>query len=327
MESPGELNCLGCHSPTGGARDIKTPLAQSYRHDVHLTTRVHDEAESSISMQEHVECEDCHNPHALLATTSVPPGANGSLQGVKGVGAGGEMKETVSFQYEVCFKCHADKNFSSTVITRQVPSLNTRLEFSLDNPAYHPVMGPGKVTSVQSLRTDLGYSTSSVIYCTDCHNSDQSAKAGGTGPNGPHGSSYKYILIDNYDTGFYPMPYSDSNYALCYRCHSQAKLMATTSPFSAVDLALHQVHTVQKGVPCFICHDPHGSSLGNNATEENNAHLINFVTDFKIVATYNLSTKSCTSSCHSNNPRSYGEFASGAGRGLLKTRKPAQRPF
>lgn len=328
--APEEQNCLTCHSATGGAADIQSTLMQRSKHDVRATVGVHDAAESPLSFQKHVECEDCHNPHALQATPTVAPSANGSLTGVRGIALTGEAKDAVSYQYEVCFKCHAEKVFASTVITRQIPSLNTRLEFSLDNPAYHPVAGPGKVSVVQSLRSDLGLSASSVIYCTDCHGSDQSAKAGGSGPNGPHGSSYHYLLLNRYDTDFYPRAYSDANYALCYRCHYQTKLMAATSPFSvpANGLSLHDLHVVQQGVPCFICHDPHGSSVANGATDQHNAHLINFATNFGVVASYDASAspKTCTSSCHSFNPRSYGPGAP-AGRVVPRTKKPARRPF
>ena len=84
----------------------------------------------------------------------------------------------------------------------------------------------------------------------------------------------------------------------------------------------------QQGVPCFICHDPHGSSVANGATDQRNAHLVNFATNFGIVASYDstASPKNCTSNCHSSNPRSYGPGAP-AGRLIPRTKKPALRPF
>lgn len=329
---PEEQNCLPCHSATGGARDIQSLLARSSRHEVRDTVGVHDTAESSLSFQKHVECEDCHNPHALLGFGALPPAVNGRLNGVKGVALTGEVKSPAAYEYEICFKCHADKSFASSVIARQVPSLNTRLEFALDNPSYHPVGGPGNALTVPSLRSDLGYTASSVIYCTDCHGSDQSAKAGGSGANGPHGSSYRYLLLEKYDTDFYPLAYSAANYALCYRCHFQDKLLDATSPFTvpSTALPLHDLHVVQQGVPCFICHDPHGASKSHGATTQNNAHLINFVTNFGIVASYDSTgtPKSCSSNCHSSNPRSYGP-GSGAGRGVpsRKIKMPAGGPL
>ncbi|MBJ6751530.1 cytochrome c3 family protein [Geomonas anaerohicana] len=327
---PEEQNCLPCHSAAGGASDIQTVLGQVYRHRVADTVGVHDTAESPLNFQKHVECEDCHNPHALKQMASVPPMAAGSLQGVKGVALTGEVKEKADYQYEICFKCHAEKAFAGTSITRQINTQNTRFEFSLDNPSYHPVAGPGKAITVPSLRTDLGWSTSSVIYCSDCHGSDQSKKAGATGPNGPHGSSYKYLLLANYDTDFYPRPYSDANYALCFRCHYQNRLFDSTSPFQlpSTGVSLHSVHVVQQGVPCFVCHEPHGVSSVNGATDQNNAHLINFATNFGIVASYDATAipKNCTSNCHSSNPRSYGPGSS-APKLVPGVKKTALRPF
>ncbi|QXM10945.1 cytochrome c3 family protein [Geomonas subterranea] len=328
---PEEMNCLPCHSPSGGARDIQSLLALPSRHDVRDTTGVHDTAESVLGMQKHVECEDCHNPHAVQSLGAVAPAVNGALDKVRGVALGGEVKETALYEYEVCFKCHGDKNFSSTPIVRQLPSLNLRLKFALENPSYHPVEGPGKVSPVQSLRNDLGYTSSSVIYCTACHGSDQSVKAGGTGPNGPHGSNYPYLLLARYDTETYPRSYSDSSYALCFRCHAQERLFAATSPFSvpATGLPLHDLHVVQQGVPCFICHDPHGTSRAGGATDQKNSHLINFATNFQVVASYDGTSypRSCTSSCHSDNPRTYGPAAAPAGRLVPRIKRPALRPF
>ncbi|MBU5614522.1 cytochrome c3 family protein [Geomonas azotofigens] len=329
-EYPEEQVCFPCHSAGGVGADIQDVMALNYRHRVADTAGVHDEAENTLSFQKHAECEDCHNPHAPQYTGASAPVVVGALAGVKGISLAGEVKTKADYEYEICFKCHADKAFAGTSITRQVDTLNTRFEFSLDAPSFHPVEGPGKGGDVPSLRTDLGLSSSSVIYCSDCHGSDQSRKGGGTGPNGPHGSSYKHLLLRNYDTDFYPQSYSDANYALCFRCHYQQRLFDATSPFSvtATGLSLHNVHVVQQGVPCFICHDPHGVSRVNGGSEQHNAHLINFATNFGIVASYDSTAtpKNCTSNCHSSNPRSYGPGAP-AGRVLPRTKKPALRPF
>ncbi|QWV92408.1 cytochrome C [Geomonas oryzisoli] len=327
-ETPEEQNCAPCHSGTGSGKNVFSLLGGLSAHKVNETFGVHDDAENPLSAARHVECEDCHNPHAANGAAAVAPYVNGRLSQVRGVAMTGEVK-TATYEYEVCLKCHGDNNFSSTVITRQVATLNTRLEFSPGNPSFHPVMAQGRGDSVPSLRTDLGYSTSSVIYCSDCHGSDQSVKAGGSGPNGPHGSSFKYMLLQRYDTEFYPLSYSESNYALCYRCHNKDTLFTPTSPFyaPAKNLALHDVHVKQQGVGCFICHDPHGVSSGHGGTVQKNAHLINFVTNFGIVASYDSTAlpKSCTSSCHSGNPRTYGPGSSAAK--VLGTKRPALRSF
>lgn len=311
-ETPEEQNCLPCHS--GGAKSIQTLVTRPYAHLVTGYFGVHDTAESPFTAQKHVECEDCHNPHMAKISAATAPDINGTLKGVTGVSLLKEVKEA-EFEYEVCFKCHADNNFSSTTIKRKIHVLNTRFDFDLNNPSYHPVAGPGKGTDVPSLRTELvpPYTTSSIIYCTDCHGSDQSVKAGGTGANGPHGSGVKYMLLHAYETDRYPLlPYADSQYALCFRCHDQTRLFNATSPFRKVSTGtpLHDLHVRQQGVSCYICHDPHGIRGG---TDKGNAHLINFVdTTFIGAASYDSddttdgTPKSCTVSCHSANPRTYG---------------------
>jgi len=308
-ETPEEQNCLPCHSPSGGAKDVQTPLGFFYKHPVRDYFGVHDPTENPLNDQKHVECEDCHNPHMTQSFTAVAPNINGNLNGVTGIAITGEVK-VAQYEYEVCFKCHSDNNFSTTTIVRQINVLNTRFDFSLNNPSFHSVVTGNTNADGQSLRLNLGYSTSSLIYCTDCHGSDQSAKAGGTGANGPHGSAFRYLLLNQYITDTYPLAYSDGNYALCYRCHDQNMLFSATSPFIEVSkaLPLHDLHVRQKGVPCFICHDPHGISRSNGATDKGNAHLINFVTSFSITGSYDSSgtPKSCSVSCHSANPRFYG---------------------
>ena len=101
---------------------------------------------------------------------------------------------------------------------RQYVQTNTRLEFSAANQSHHAVVGAGRNPNVPSLISP--YTASSVISCTDCHNSNSGPRAGGTGPNGPHGSVYtpllerQLLLTDD-------SAESATNYALCYKCHSQ----------------------------------------------------------------------------------------------------------
>ena len=93
-----------------------------------------------------------------------------------------------------------------------------------------------------------------MIYCSDCHNSDQSVKAGGAGPNGPHGSQYEHILMARYDmpppTSTIP-PYSTgsfpSSYDLCFRCHSDTFITGPLSGFRNGGANQHQTHVVDQG--------------------------------------------------------------------------------
>lgn len=297
-----EQNCLPCHQNGGSGNDIQTQLTKAYTHPVSLKTGTHDEAEDPLAATKHVECEDCHNPHRSKSAPALPPNVNGSLLGVKGITSANTVITQSSYEYEICFRCHGDnanKFVGTLTFSRKIDELNTRLDFSTDNPSYHPVIGQGKGINVPSLRP--GYTTASMIYCTDCHGGDNSVKAGGAAPNGPHGSIYPHILIARYETEIYsvtnPPAYQESYYTLCYRCHDQNILLdPARSAFPK-----HQFHVVGKGILCSVCHDPHGVSSLRGGTGIANAHLINF--DIRYVTSgtgYNSSARTCDVSCHSS---------------------------
>ncbi len=299
-----EDNCLVCHNGNVASTDIETELTKPYLHAVQDFTGIHDPAEdfTSGTVQKHVECTDCHNPHQANANSS--PGAprvSGINDGVAGIDASGQQIEVSVNQYEICFKCHDDNNVISTLpIDRQIQQLNTRLEFDPLNPSYHPVEVQGVNPDVPSLLPP--YTTSSIIYCTDCHNNDNSL-----GPRGPHGSNNKYLLEENYTTEDYTQENS-YNYALCYKCHDQTSILNDES------FKKHKKHIEGEDAPCSACHDPHGISL-TQGNSTNNSHLINF--DVSIVQPdmmgrlrfENLGTFSgrCYLRCHgkNHNPEQY----------------------
>src|SRR5439155_2102941 len=135
----------------------------------------------------HVVCADCHNPHASTAKTATAPDASGALAGLAGVSAAGGVIKPLRHEYELCFRCHADSLARGpATVSRQFIQTNTRLQFSGGNESFHPVVAIGKnAANVPSLIAP--WMTTSLMYCTDCHNSDSSAGAGGNGANGPHG--------------------------------------------------------------------------------------------------------------------------------------------
>jgi len=268
-----EDNCLVCHNGNVAETDIEAQLIKQYRHGVQDFFGLHDAAEDYTGpMSPHVECVDCHNPHRANDTTASAPDVPGPLHGVKGISASGAPVEEVAYLYEVCFKCHADNNVLSIAsIDRQNQQFNTRLEFDIINPSYHPVEGAGQNLNVPSLLAP--YTVNSVIYCTDCHNSDDNPAVGGIGSKGPHGSIFEYILESNYTTWDNTME-SSYEYALCYKCHDRGSILGDASGFP------HSTHVGpgaggMGNAPCSACHDPHGiSATQGNAV--NNTHLINF---------------------------------------------------
>ena len=327
-----EDNCSACHSGHVASRNIMNEFLKFSRHPITNTTSTHDPVEPAIITSRHVECVDCHNPHA--ARSSGTPA--GPLVSLRGVNTSGTTVNPLNNEFELCFRCHADSPGKPAPRTsRQIAQTNVRLEFNTANPSYHPVTGAGRNPNVPSLISPL--SPSSIIKCTDCHNNNSGPGAGGSGPRGPHGSTYEPILERRYDTND-PNSYSSGDYALCFKCHSESSILANASGFP------HNLHVGAGGggmggggmgsvnAPCNTCHDPHGISItqGNSA---NNSKLINFNTSvvspnssglLRYESTGTFSGR-CYLSCHgmNHNPCTYpggmgmcGGMGGGGGGGM-----------
>jgi predicted CXXCH cytochrome family protein len=255
-----EDNCLNCHNGLV-ASNIRADLLKLSRHNVFRYRNVHDPREIPSAAPMHVECADCHNPHALRRAPAQAPMIPGAMQGVSGITLTGAVIPGAQFEYEVCFKCHADNpERPQSAVTRQITQTNSRLEFDPSGPSFHPVAAPGVNPHVPSLRPPLTVAT--LIYCTDCHSTDSPSTA-----QGPHGSIYRPLLAGRYETSDFT-PESSSSYELCYRCHSRNSILGDES------FAAHREH-LENEVPCSACHDPHGVSA-SQGSGFNNSHLINF---------------------------------------------------
>ena len=287
-----EDNCLVCHSGAVAAKNLSAEFNKPSVHPVLNTSSMHDEAEALIVQKNrHAACVDCHNPHAANGVPAVRPSVGGALAGVMGVNANGLLVQNVTREYELCFRCHADSPVkASTTLLRQWPEANLRRQFAPGNASFHPIVAPGRNGKVPSLIAP--WNTASLLYCTDCHNNNQGPAAGGSGPNGPHGSLFAPILEQNLVWQDFQEE-SPSIYALCYKCHSRASILGDAS------FPWHRKHVVDVKAACSTCHDPHGVA--------DNPRLINFNTLYvkpapgKGPPTFNaFATKdqACTLSCH-----------------------------
>jgi len=268
-----EDNCLNCHSGAVANFNIAADIGKRSAHNPRIRTGVHDPTEVPFTMRRHVECVDCHNPHAVqhnpFGTVRGTRGqlAKGPSLHASGVSISGRQLDNARFGYEVCFRCHSDSAHRPRLNTaRQVSQTNVRLEYQTSNPSFHPVAGPRRNSDVVSLIPPLR--VGSVITCTDCHNSDNARSAGGSGPNGPHGSLFEPLLLANYDTDDFTTE-SARAYALCYRCHSRESVLSDAS------FSRHRRHIVDIQTPCSVCHDPHGVYRGQG-NSRNHSNLINF---------------------------------------------------
>ncbi len=243
-----EVFCFMCHGHIVNiqrakqerylAQDAKTTIIQRefekpYHHPIERGgTHRYDEIlpENNPALPRHVACGDCHHHHYVTKENKI--------LGVKGVNMNGERVERISFDYELCFKCHS---YSANLPADQI---NKAEIFNTSNPSYHPVIAPGKNNDVPSLSYPL--TVSSLIKCTDCHNSDDPI-----GPKGPHGSKYRYLLSKNFtDTDGSE---GEFQYELCYSCHSRSSILGDES------FQFHRLHISTIGASCRTCHNPHGS--------------------------------------------------------------------
>jgi predicted CXXCH cytochrome family protein len=300
--------CLICHSGQSGAgqgANIAVELTKFSRHDT----------SSPVDEPNHipngVTCSDCHAPHTMQTIPAVAPFVAGNFGRITGVNASGAEVEAAQFQYEVCYKCHADQPAdlppSALTVSRIITQQNKRLQFAPSAVSFHPVQGPGKNPDVPSLIPASGLTSASTIYCTDCHSSDASPAAGGAGARGPHGSTHPGLLMARYETADGTAE-SAAAYALCYRCHDRTSILSDQT-------FVHNRHVVLSNTPCSACHDAHGIS-SVQGTVANNSHLINFdssivqrdpVTNRLEYTTLGPRAGQCFLSCHgvAHSPKSY----------------------
>ena len=260
-QSAETANCTVCHSGNVAARNIQNEFLKPYRHPIDTAEWTHTPKEDATLMPRHVTCADCHRAHSANATSASPPNVPGRLQGARGINQAGGAVSPITFGYEVCYKCHGLNSATTTGLQRQDNVRNARLKFDPVNPSFHPVAAVGKNPGIQNLMP--GYTASSRIGCTSCHNND-AWTAGGANPAGVHGSIYQPILAREYRTEKTVIE-SPQNFALCYSCHDRNALTS----WSGGGKFPHQRHLSRGNVSCAACHDAHGS--------RQYPHLINFM--------------------------------------------------
>lgn len=300
--------------------------------------------EVSAAAARHAECVDCHNPHFSNNQPAQPPLVSGALRGTRGQSTSNGFLLQSTNEFEICFKCHADSQNKPQYFDTSVAGIgygrnpqrqfdagnpnryNTRIEFEF-SPSYHPV------TRVRNLSTGLGgdvpslrqqpispggpplpnrlLSSTSYIYCGDCHNNDTGRNLGTTtGPAGIHGSNQPHLLERT--NLLEPPPavpggssagvsYSPANYMLCDKCHDVQGSILMNQSFKE-----HEEHIREASAACSTCHDPHASQA---------PMLINF--DRSIVGPSSsgrleyhrtgFRTGECYLTCHGqdHNPKSY----------------------
>jgi hypothetical protein len=146
--------------------------------------------------------------------------------------------------------------------------------------------------------TSRPLTTTTILYCSDCHNSNNARSSGGTGANGPHGSTFRHLLQFNLRQDGSPGG-GGSGASLCGKCHN-----LTT-------VGNERPHPDHNGEACDSCHDPHGVIGGNPAS---NRAMMNFDLGMAAKSTTYFgyyyraaNSKGCYTNCHgqNHNPETY----------------------
>jgi predicted CXXCH cytochrome family protein len=333
---PVTQNCMTCHE--GGtyisppAPNIMAEIAK-ISHPLPAGNNFHDASETPVlNNNRHATCVDCHNAHAGNPEGipyGAPPAIRPAQQGATGVSALDGVTTLIPAvnQYETCLRCHGTSTgkqrlliygYSPIRVVSSTDPLNIIPEFVATATSSHPVTHPRQSPLPQpSLLVNMldqkGLATThlvgSQLFCTDCHNSDDNREFGGAGANGPHGSVNSHILERNYQfsqaatpggtvTNLFPNPDTSINgpYSMCAKCHD-----LTGQIFQNTSFAQHNLHIVQNGFSCSVCHTPHG--MGATSPYVTGERMVNF--DANVVGpngttpiSFNLGNKTCTLMCH-----------------------------
>jgi predicted CXXCH cytochrome family protein len=333
-----EYACYSCHANSSSQSRwaqvwVGYDDPAKYSHPLPMTGHDPNEDLSLVSTPRHVKCWDCHNPHSSKPSSASKAPLQASLYQATGVDKDGNKVTPANHSYEVCFKCHADTpnkpestpgytKFGYTP-TRQVDAHNVRLDF-ISTSARHNVVLPraGRTfpdyrSSTLKLDGTVGRPlTSGYLYCEDCHNNNNAQASGGTGPNGPHISTYEHLLERRYDmnspaasavmpvislsvpsNGGDPL---NGPFALCNKCHNIQMLLTTGD----TGFRHHASHTVAAGISCAVCHAPHGVQGGDAVHHRGSINL-----DLAMAGPdpttgrleINTATRTCYVSCHFSN--------------------------
>ena len=240
----------------------------------HKPTMADEVSGNRFTAAQHVECADCHSPHAAGSVNHTEGPASGNtiastspIYGVWGVGinATAEWREptyttvtTSTAEYQICLKCHAGFNSSYTPDGAGLTSgtfgwstatnwTNVALEFNTANDSYHPVFGtPRRALTASTMKapwnTSVGNQT---MYCSDCHMDSSASPAA----MGPHGSSTSHLLRGSWNPTTNTLGSLPTDF-LCSKCHT---LVGTNRA--------HQTGR-HATAPCANCHItiPHGGA-------------------------------------------------------------------
>jgi hypothetical protein len=271
---------------------------QTYTHPIG-TDNVHDtwsEKSSTwgdgkfLGANRHINCLDCHNTHEA-GRTNHAAGTNtvtaqSPLRGASGLvftppstawaptGASNfAWTSSVGYEYQICFKCHSSWAWGNgtppTSPSGGYTETDQARELNPNNGRYHAVVGASKASGWGSYVSP--WTSSSQLYCADCHTSDNTSY-----PKGAHGSNTAFILSAPWTAGASGTGQTGTSNHLCFKCHTWnaygrggtlTSCASSTTGFCNTDKGnLHTFHMTKNNpltgvaVVCRDCHGrvPHG---------------------------------------------------------------------
>ncbi len=305
--------CLSCHDPHGSSEPAMirggryADACKTCHADV---TGAHDRVHGPASAG---ACGACHEPHAarfprllnaqgrdLCLRCHVATG----LEIDRAAGGGGVVHEPALGDCMVCHDPHATDEpamLSADPVTL-CTGCHQEVARTLDTaPTQHAAV----TTERTCLNCHRAHTASRAALlrdepqalCFECHNRTIALEDGTTLPDMKsliehgrslhgavaqrscivcheiHGGGHRRLLTDEYPTDLY-YPFSESAYALCFRCHDrQLVLLSRTDSvtgFRNGDRNLHYVHVNRdaKGRSCRVCHDAHAANADRHIRDE-----------------------------------------------------------
>jgi predicted CXXCH cytochrome family protein len=269
-DPPKEL-CVGCHEDHTKAKEPHGPVSAGdclACHEPHET-----DTKALLKKEDDELCFGCHKDMAEVPNKPfVHTALSGGCTSCHNPHGTDHRKLLSADGRDACFECHTE--LGDTVkgaVSRHKPVDSEKTCMSCHSPHAsdneNQLLKPQKELCL-SCHDKILPKDAKVLHkpiaegkCATCH--------------GPHGSPNRKLLIGEFSTELY-VPYTDTEYSLCFSCHKRDLVQYPETSFATNfrdgEKNLHYLHVnKEKGRSCRFCHSLHAG---------NNAKLINDTVQF-----------------------------------------------
>ncbi len=250
---PAAENCTSCHEVHTGSHE---KLLKSASRDLCLSC--HEGVGETIAKAAHGhkpvegECLQCHKPHAsdeIRMLAKSPQELCVSCHEVVGkTMAAATHPHSAATDARSCLNCHAPhgSEHAKQLLKSPVDTCMTCHQKAIVVDAKRTVAATTELTAAAFHK----HGPINKGECSACHD--------------VHGGAHDGLLVQPYEKTFY-QAYSDTAYALCFKCHDRSLVVATSAEketgFRNGTRNLHSVHVnrTSQGRSCRACHTVHAS--------------------------------------------------------------------